>query len=206
MAGNLVTIARFDLAGQAHIAKNVLEAAGIKSVLADEQTVAMDWLLSNAIGGIKVQVLEEDAERAVVALEEALGSDEPVDEDVMAAEAEAAEKEAVDEPSDHAAPSEDATPKDAAPTLAGTETEVDADEKSSERDDYARRLFMTSVFAVLVPPLWFYALYLFLNAAFGEGSISVRGRSQLVYGGAILVFGLIILFLLFLFVPGSLFY
>ena len=51
MAGKLVTIARFDLAGQAHIAKNALESVGIKSVLADEQTVAMDWLLANAIGG-----------------------------------------------------------------------------------------------------------------------------------------------------------
>ncbi len=118
MAGKLVTIATFDLAGQAHIAKNALEAVGIKSVLADEQTVAMDWLLSNAIGGIKVQVLEEDAERAVAALEESLGSDEPVDEEMMAAEAEAAEKEDLDEPSDPAAP-----PADAPPTAPGTVSE-----------------------------------------------------------------------------------
>jgi Putative prokaryotic signal transducing protein len=193
MAGKLVTIARFDLAGQAHIAKNALEAVGIKSVLADEQTVAMDWLLSNAIGGIKVQVLEEDAERAVTALEVSLGSDEPVDEDTMAAEAEAAEKEEIGELSEPAAPQAHAPP-----TPAGIGTEEGLAGKPSERDDYARRLFLTSVFAVVVPPLWFYAIYLFLNAAFGEGPISERGRTKLIHGGAILSVGLLLLFALML--------
>ena len=41
-----------------------VEAAGIRVYLADEQTIAMDWLLSNAIGGIKLQVAERDLERA----------------------------------------------------------------------------------------------------------------------------------------------
>src|SRR5438445_5230531 len=41
-----------------------LEAAGIPVFLADEYTIAMDWLLSNAIGGIKVQVSEADVPRA----------------------------------------------------------------------------------------------------------------------------------------------
>ena len=193
MAGKLVTIARFDLAGQAHIAKNALEAAGIKSVLADEQTIAMDWLLSNAIGGIKVQVLEEDAERAVTALEESLGSDEPVDEETMSAAAEAAEKEDIDEPPEPIAP-----PSDAPPTRAGADTEESSAGKPSERDEYARRLFLTSVFSVVVPPLWFYAIYLFLNAAFGDGSISERGRTDLRRGSAIMGAGLIALFAIFL--------
>ena len=193
MAGKLVTIARFDLAGQAHIAKNALEAAGIKSVLADEQTIAMDWLLSNAIGGIKVQVLEEDAERAVTALEESLGSDETVDEETMTAAAVAAEKEDIDAPLEPIAP-----PSDSPPTLAGTDTEESAAGKPSERDEYARRLFLTSVFSVLVPPLWFYAIYLFLNAAFGEGSISERGRTDLRRGSAIMGAGLIALFAILL--------
>ena len=193
MAGKLVTIARFDLTGQAHIAKNALEAAGIKSVLADEQTIAMDWLLSNAIGGIKVQVLEEDAERAVTALEESLGSDETVDEETMTAAAVAAEKEDIDAPLEPIAP-----PSDSPPTLAGTDTEESAAGKPSERDEYARRLFLTSVFSVLVPPLWFYAIYLFLNAAFGEGSISERGRTDLRRGSAIMGAGLIALFAILL--------
>lgn len=184
MAGKLVTFARFDLAGQAHIAKNALEAVGIKSVLADEQTVAMDWLLSNAIGGIKVQVLEEDAERAVTALEESLGSDEPVDEETMAAEAEAAEREDTDDPTEPVAPQVDApfTPP-------GTLTEEGAAEKPSERDDYARRFLLAAFFGLVVPLLWFYAIYLFLNAAFGPGTLSPANRYKLRAGGLLLAIG-----------------
>lgn len=186
MAGKLVTIARFDLAGQAHIAKNSLEAAGIKSVLADEQTVAMDWLLSNAIGGIKVQVLEEDAERAVTALEESLGTDdEPVDEEALAAEAAAAEVEDEIEPATPTPPEPAPIPDQARP-------------QKPERDEYARRLFLTTVFSIAFPPLWFYAIYLFLNAALGEGTITQQGRIDLLRGSAIMGAGLLVLFTLFM--------
>jgi hypothetical protein len=60
----MVTIAQCSLAAQAHAMRVHLEAAGIPVFLADELTVAMDWLLSNAIGGVKVQVPERYAERA----------------------------------------------------------------------------------------------------------------------------------------------
>jgi hypothetical protein len=184
MAGKLVTIARFDLAGQAHIAKNALEAAGIRSVLADEQIVAMDWLLSNAVGGIKVQVLEEDAERAVAMLDGALGSDEQVDEETMAAEAEAAEKEGTDEMSEPVAPST------AAPTTPeGTAAEEGPTAMLSERDDYARRFFFAAFFGLIVPLLWFYAIYLFLNAAFGPGSLRPDNRYKLHIGVLLLALG-----------------
>jgi hypothetical protein len=57
-------------------------------VLSDENTVSMDWLLSNAIGGIKVQVHPKDAEAArrvlehhepITAAEAALADREPAD-------------------------------------------------------------------------------------------------------------------------------
>ena len=47
---------------------------------------------------------------------------------------------------------------------------------------------------MVVPPLWFYAIYLFLNAAFGEGSIGERGRTDLLRGTAIMGGGLLFLF------------
>ncbi len=186
MAGNLVTVATFDLPAKARLAQNVLEAAGIKAVVTDETIVAMDWLLGNAVGWVKVQVLEEDAERAVAALEESLGgAEEPVDEAALAAEAEAAKPEEGSE----LPKSELPTPSGPATSLVArsvaTEPQEDAEEKPSERDEYARRLFFAAVFSLVFAPLWFYALYLFLNAAFGEGPISARGRSHLLYGGAI---------------------
>jgi hypothetical protein len=49
----------------AHIAKGVLEEQGIASWLKDENTVTIDPILTNAVGGIKVMVAEEDAETAL---------------------------------------------------------------------------------------------------------------------------------------------
>ena len=66
---NLVTIATFDMMPDAHIALGRLLAEGIEARLADEHLVQTDWLYSIAVGGIKLQVVEADAERACRVLE-----------------------------------------------------------------------------------------------------------------------------------------
>src|SRR5262245_3733301 len=53
---DLVTVGTFRDLPEAHALKMRLEAAGIPAYLADAELVAMDWLLSNAVGGVKVQV------------------------------------------------------------------------------------------------------------------------------------------------------
>ena len=64
MAGKLVTVGTFDMPTEAHLAKGLLEANGLTAFLADELTVGVAWHLSNAVGGIKLQVPETDVERA----------------------------------------------------------------------------------------------------------------------------------------------
>lgn len=197
MPGRLVTIATFELPAKARLAQNVLEAAGIKSTVADEAIVSMDWLLGGAVGWVKVQVMEEDAERAVAALEESLGKDdEPVDQEALAAEAEAAAKEDGEEPPEPSSPQQ--TPKvwNQQPVVPSTQTaepapapEDGAEAPRSERDEYVRRFFLASIFGLIVPLLWFYAVYLFLNAAFGEGPLSAQSRTKLRIGGALLALG-----------------
>jgi transposase-like protein len=59
-----VAIRRYRDLHQAAIAQSILESAGIESFLADANLVRMDWFYSNAIGGVKVVVREEDAEEA----------------------------------------------------------------------------------------------------------------------------------------------
>lgn len=172
MTGNLVTVATFDQPPKARLAQNALEAAGIRATVADETTVAMDWLLGAAVGWVKVQVLEEDADRAVTVLEEALGPSDPVDEKALAAEAEAA-------------PPEEGGEKPPPPTPRDDEP----DPPLSERDQYARRFFLAAVFGMTIPLLWFYAIYLFLNAAFGEGPLSDRGKRKLRLGVLAMVVG-----------------
>ena len=56
----------------AALAKSMLDSAGIECVLGDEATVRMDWLWSNAVGGVKVWVKEKDLAEAKALL----GSDE----------------------------------------------------------------------------------------------------------------------------------
>ncbi len=69
MAGKLVTVDTFDMPTEAHLAKGLLEANGLTAFLADELTVGVAWHLSNAVGGIKLQVAEADVEHAARILE-----------------------------------------------------------------------------------------------------------------------------------------
>jgi hypothetical protein len=60
----LVTVAQCNLPAEAHAMRLHLQEAGIAVFLADEFTVTMDWLLSNAVGGVKVQVPASRADEA----------------------------------------------------------------------------------------------------------------------------------------------
>jgi hypothetical protein len=186
MGDRLVTVATFDGPTQAQLARGVLADAGIRAVLTDEETVSLFWHLSNAVGGIKVQVMEADADRAVAALEAALGPDGDADPAVTAA------AETEDEPP--------APP----PTAAAVAAVEDAPAPPpGSREDYARRLFFAAWFGLALPPIWFFALYLFLNAAFGEGELTPRGRYNLLVGGFVTALGLPMAFI-FVYFFGSL--
>lgn len=56
MANQFKTIARFNYSAEAQIIKGRLEAEGITVYLADQHTIDTDPLISNAIGGVKLQV------------------------------------------------------------------------------------------------------------------------------------------------------
>jgi Putative prokaryotic signal transducing protein len=56
----LVTLRRFRDLPEALVAKGLLDSAGIKCFLSDENTVRMDWLWSNALGGVRLWVREDD--------------------------------------------------------------------------------------------------------------------------------------------------
>ncbi|MHC4481917.1 MAG: putative signal transducing protein [Planctomycetota bacterium] len=69
MTDKLITIANFSEPFRAHLAKIELESEGIKCFLVGENFIATYWLLSNADRGIKLQVKESDAKRALEILE-----------------------------------------------------------------------------------------------------------------------------------------
>ena len=61
---NLVTLRQFRDIPAALLAKSILDSEGIECFLADENTIRMDWLWSNLLGGVKLWVREEDAAKA----------------------------------------------------------------------------------------------------------------------------------------------
>ncbi|MFO0804110.1 MAG: DUF2007 domain-containing protein [Gemmataceae bacterium] len=184
MNQNLVTIATFDQAAKARLAQNTLAEAGIRAAVADEATVAMDWLLGNAIGWIKVQVLEEDAERAVAELERTFGEHgeklEPVDPEALAREALESELEDV-------SPAEQAYREKPSVIPVPEETE----DSRTEREQCARRAFLAALFGLVVPIILFYAIYLLQNVAFSEGRLGNRARQQAWVAFVMLAIGMV---------------
>jgi Putative prokaryotic signal transducing protein len=67
----IVNLRRYMTLPEALLAKSILESAGIESFLGDQNIVRMDWFLSNALGGVKLRVREEDAEDAAALLNKA---------------------------------------------------------------------------------------------------------------------------------------
>jgi hypothetical protein len=53
---DLMTVATFHSPMEAEVARSTLDGEGIPCVLADAETVNTTWLLSGAVGGIKLQV------------------------------------------------------------------------------------------------------------------------------------------------------
>ncbi|QYY36329.1 DUF2007 domain-containing protein [Ruficoccus sp. ZRK36] len=57
-------VATYSKPEEAYLTASLLEASGIEVAIWDDNTVALYWLYSNAIGGVKVAVCEEDYEQA----------------------------------------------------------------------------------------------------------------------------------------------
>ena len=68
--GNLVTqeepitVASFTLPMEAQLARMRLESEGVHVFMLSANQVSMNWLMSNALGGIQLQVPPSEAERA----------------------------------------------------------------------------------------------------------------------------------------------
>ncbi len=72
---NLKTIVSYRDIPIAELAKSKLESEGIYCFLANKNHIGMNWLYSLALGGVKVQVKEEDAELALKILNEDFSSE-----------------------------------------------------------------------------------------------------------------------------------
>ena len=158
----LVTVARFADPVEAAMAKNCLEDAGFVSFLADAETVSVAWQWSNALGGIKLQVAEPDADKARTVLREQHES--------SAGEREGLAREAVATTPEPGEGGEELPPEDDG----SDETEPEP----TGRERAAERAFRGAVFGLLFFPLEFYASYLLLAVLFSEETLAGRARGR----------------------------
>lgn len=66
----MIRIAEFQVPEDAHLFRCFLVSRGIEAHLFDEHVAQLCWHYSNAIGGVKVMVAEEDEETARECLQE----------------------------------------------------------------------------------------------------------------------------------------
>jgi Putative prokaryotic signal transducing protein len=76
----LIAVRRFRDLPEALVAKGVLDSAGVKCFLSDENTVRMDWLWSNALGGVRLWVREDELPEAATLLSPEYSNDPELDE------------------------------------------------------------------------------------------------------------------------------
>lgn len=81
---DLRVVARYSFPYEAQLARSKLEAAGLLAFVLDEHTINMQWLYSDALGGVKLAVPASEVERALALLNEDCSQDldeeMPVDE------------------------------------------------------------------------------------------------------------------------------
>ncbi|TDS12691.1 putative signal transducing protein [Maribacter caenipelagi] len=70
MEDKFYLLASFEYVADVQIVKGKLESEGIPVFLRDENTLNSDPLISNAIGGVKLQVYTKDKERAIAIYDE----------------------------------------------------------------------------------------------------------------------------------------
>jgi hypothetical protein len=64
MTDELVTIGSYEFVAEAEVAQMFLRENGVNAFLRDQSIIAMDWLLGNAIGYVKLQVPQSQFETA----------------------------------------------------------------------------------------------------------------------------------------------
>lgn len=79
MMNNFVTLLTFTLPHEAYPVKALLESQGIEVFIRDEITAQVNNFISNAIGGVKLDVREEDYKQAMEVVRKAGYITEPDD-------------------------------------------------------------------------------------------------------------------------------
>lgn len=192
----LFLVTTYDEVYKAELAKTALEDEGIFVVLHDRETVATDWLISNAVGGVKLKVRQEDAERACQILTDKMSN--PGSYLAESLSDEELTRQALAEPM------EDGTvaPTPVKEVVLQTHLEDSPTEEadSATREAYSLRFLRTATYSIGIQPLWPVAVYFGYKAIFSPGRLSSEGHNRITFGMIACCFNLFFLFAVFLFI------
>jgi hypothetical protein len=145
-----VTIAVAQDSVEANIIKNYLNDAGVQAFVADDEAISMDWLMANAIGGIKVQVAAVDADEA---------------------------REALDLRSEAGEHGEVWTSTSPSASLERMTVDEEPETPVSDRAINANRAFRAAVFGLLFWPIELYAAYVLFKVYRSRETLAGRPRT-----------------------------
>ena len=168
MHSELVTVASFADPIEANLAKNKLEAAGVRTFLANEECVDMLWHVGNAMGWIKVQVANDDVDVARALLSQhnhpaTSPLDEPVEDSLEVAKS-------------TRVPNFDDEGEGAGDEQEDEEDEPDPILNGREKD--AERACRGAVVGLLFLPLQLYVFYLLLKIFISQEPPGDRQRTK----------------------------
>jgi Putative prokaryotic signal transducing protein len=144
------TIATFGNPIEANLAKAAVEREGITAFLADESSANTLWHVAIAIGGIKLQVPEEDAQIALQALAD-VRAEGPASIDLDAEEYD---------------------------RQFGKPEADEADWTPNPREKAADRAFRIAFLAFFFPPAEFYAVWILLDVLFSKDRLGRAHRRR----------------------------
>ncbi len=179
MADRLVTIATYWNLIEANLAKSRLQEAGLRVTIADDEMVGALWHLSNAISGVKIQVLECDADAALAALQ--LHEDEYEDPDFE------------DAPEPELPSVEEEIAEDVPETAVAQEPET----VLNRRQENAAHAYRCAMFGLVLFPLQFYVSWLLLKVYLSDDPLGIEARGKVIIA-AIINLPCVLLFLLML--------
>jgi hypothetical protein len=173
----LVTVVTYDDAVSARLAVNHLREAGLPAVISDENTVTMDWLLSNAIGGIKVQVDPKDFPVARRLIEEH-ERQRAVADGLLTLGAADGEEATVAVGRYSAGEDDVQIPED--------DDEADEEPPPTNRERDGSRILRGALLGILFPPIELYVLYLVFKVFVSTERLG-RHYRNMAWGGAIIM-------------------
>lgn len=156
MSDELVCVATFDKVIEARLCKSQLETEGIRSSLENEFSINANWMWNNALGGIRLLVSADDAERATAVLKQARHIFHRTDHD---------------EPEEIAGRDESVNQAGYASTSVSDTLDDDDGPLQSEREDLALRSLMFAVAGMFIFPLQFFTLWVVWDVFTAKGPL-----------------------------------